>query len=64
MRKSKPSVKIKGVDVSSLTKKQQTTMKKHSVHHTGKHIQSMVNAMKRGSTFSESHKKAQKKVGK
>ena len=62
MKKPK-RIKVKGVDVSSLTKRQQTAMKRHSVHHTGKHIQSMVNSMKRGATFGESHKRAQKKVG-
>jgi anti-sigma28 factor (negative regulator of flagellin synthesis) len=56
--------KIKGVDVSSLTKKQQTTMKKHSVHHTKKHIKAMTDAMKKGATFMSSHKMAMKKIGK
>jgi len=57
-------MKVKGVDVSKLTKRQQNTMKKHSKHHTKKHIQYMVNSMKRGSSFSKSHVNAQKKVGK
>ena len=57
-------VKIKGVDVSSLTKRQQQSIKKHSKHHTKKHIQYMTNSMKRGSTFTKAHKNAQKKVGK
>ncbi|BAQ85097.1 hypothetical protein [uncultured Mediterranean phage uvMED] len=57
-------VKIKGVDVSSLTKRQQDNMKKHSKHHTKKHLQYMTNSIKRGSTFSKAHKNAQKKVGK
>lgn len=57
-------MKIKGVDVSTLTKRQQQTMKKHSVHHTKKHLQYMTNSMKRGSTFSKAHKNAQKNVGK
>ena len=57
-------VKIKGVNVSSLTKRQQDAMKKHSKHHTKKHIQYMTNSIKRGSTFNQAHKNAQKKVGK
>jgi hypothetical protein len=57
-------VKVKGVSVSSLNKRQQTAMKKHAKHHTAKHIKSMVAMMNRGSTFTESHKKAMKKVGK
>ena len=57
-------MKVKGVDLSKLTKRQQTALKKHSKHHTKKHIQYMVNSMKRGSSFSKSHVNAQKKVGK
>tara|TARA_R100000655_G_scaffold71977_1_gene110457 strand:- start:427 stop:600 length:174 start_codon:yes stop_codon:yes gene_type:complete len=57
-------VKVKGVDVSKLTKRQQGALKKHAKHHTKKHMQFMVNSMKRGSTFSKAHKSAQKKVGK
>ena len=30
-------MKVKGVDISKLTKSQQNTMKKHSKHHTKKH---------------------------
>ena len=55
--------KVKGVDVCSLTMRQQKTLKKHSVHHTKKHIQLMVTAMNDGKSFSASHKMAQKKVG-
>ena len=57
-------MKIKGVDVTKLTKSQQNAMKKHSKHHTKKHIQYMTNSIKRGSTFNQAHKNAQKKVGK
>ena len=54
---------VKGVSTAGLTNRQANTLKKHAVHHTGKHIRAMVNAMKRGASFSESHKKAQRKVG-
>tara|TARA_R100001591_G_scaffold30696_3_gene41621 strand:+ start:6158 stop:6379 length:222 start_codon:yes stop_codon:yes gene_type:complete len=57
-------VMIKGADVSALTTRQQATMKKHSVHHTGKHMKAMTAMMKRGKTFTQAHKAAQKKVGK
>ena len=57
-------MKIKGVDISSLNKRQQDTMKKHSEHHTKKHIQYMFNSIKRGATFTQAHKRAQKAVGK
>ena len=54
-------MKIKGVDVSKLTKRQQDTMKKHSKHHTKKHME--YNSMVRGATFTQAHKRAQKAVG-
>ena len=57
-------MKVKGVDVSSLTKRQQQSMKKHSQHHTKKHMQFMYNSMRRGASFSKAHVNAQKKVGK
>ena len=55
---------VKGVSTKGLTTRQANTLKKHSVHHTKKHISAMVNAMKKGMSFSASHKMAQKKVGK
>ena len=48
LRKKKNEMKIKGVDMSGLTKRQQQTMKKHSVHHTKRHMEYMRNSMKRG----------------
>jgi len=48
----------------ALTKRQQTTMKKHSKHHTKKHMTSMTKNMKKGKTFTQAHKIAMKKVGK
>ena len=48
----------------ALTKRQQTTMKKHSKHHTKKPMDSMTKAMKNGKTFTKAHKLAMKKVGK
>ena len=50
--------------MSGLTTRQQNAMKRHAEHHTAKHIQEMVKAIKKGSTFGESHKVAMKKVGK
>ena len=55
---------VKGVPTKGLTNRQATTLKKHSVHHTKKHIKAMVDAMKKGATFTASHKTAQRKVGK
>ena len=44
-------MKVKGVDISKLTKSQQKAMKKHSQHHTKKHMQYMYNSMRRGNSF-------------
>jgi len=57
-------MKVKGVDLSKLSKRQQETMKKHSKHHSKKHMQYMKNSMLRGATFTQAHKRAQKAVGK
>ena len=38
--------------------------KRHSAHHTKKHMSEMRKAMRAGSTFTAAHKKAMKKVGK
>jgi hypothetical protein len=49
---------------SMLTKRQTSTLKKHSVHHTAKHMKLMRKLMKNGKSFTAAHKEAQKKVGK
>jgi|TARA_R100000781_G_scaffold100716_2_gene64203 hypothetical protein len=58
------SKSVKGVSLSSLNTRQQGAMKRHSKHHTAKHLRAMVKSMKRGKTFTQSHKIAMKKVGK
>jgi|TARA_Y100000994_G_scaffold245533_1_gene247306 hypothetical protein len=47
-----------------LTSRQEATLKKHSKHHSTKHMAMMRREMKAGSTFTAAHKKAMKKVGK
>jgi len=47
----------------SLTANQKATMKKHSRHHTAKHMNEMTKMMIRGVSFREAHKKAMKKIG-
>jgi len=47
-----------------LTAKQTALMKKHKVHHSAKHMTAMKKAMLAGKTFTQTHKLAQKKVGK
>lgn len=50
--------------MAELTKRQKATMKKHSKHHTPRHMRLMTSLMKnQGKTFTEAHKQAQKKVG-
>ena len=49
---------------SLLTKRQASTLKKHSVHHTASHMKLMRKLMKEGKSFSAAHTQAMKKVGK
>ena len=56
-------MKVKGVNVDGLNKRQVSAMRRHSRHHTRKHLRVMVTAMRKGSTFTQSHKTAMKKVG-
>ena len=50
--------------MKELTKRQKDTLKRHSVHHTRKHMTEMRKLMKAGKTFTASHKIAMRKVGK
>ena len=50
--------------MKKLTERQTNTLKKHSVHHTKKHMAFMKKEMLAGTTFSAAHKDALKKVGK
>lgn len=50
--------------MAKLTKRQEMTMKKHSKHHSGKHMSMMRRAMMDGDSFTKAHKKAMAKVGK
>tara|TARA_B100000212_G_scaffold82661_1_gene59605 strand:+ start:10163 stop:10318 length:156 start_codon:yes stop_codon:yes gene_type:complete len=50
--------------VKKLTKRQIATLKRHSVHHTSKHMSFMKKKMMGGMSFGESHKLAMKQVGK
>ena len=47
-----------------LKKRQEDTMKRHSEHHSKKHMDLMRQLMRDGKTFTEAHKLAIKKVGK
>lgn len=50
--------------IKKLTEKQKEKLKKHSVHHSQKHMRSMRMAMMRGATFNQAHKDATANVGK
>ena len=50
--------------LKQLTQRQKDTLKKHSKHHTAKHMTEMRKMMKAGKTFTQAHKSAMKKVGK
>ena len=54
----------KMMPMKKLTDKQKERLKKHSVHHSQKHMRSMRMAMMRGASFSQAHKDAMAKVGK
>ena len=57
-------MKVKGVSVTGLSKRQVSSMRRHARHHTAKHLRSMVSAMRRGKTLGQSHSSAMRKVGK
>jgi hypothetical protein len=46
-----------------LTTRQKNTLKKHSEHHSDKHMAYMKRLMRNGETFTKAHKKAMTKVG-
>tara|TARA_Y100001938_G_C8038030_1_gene404514 strand:+ start:740 stop:1192 length:453 start_codon:yes stop_codon:yes gene_type:complete len=57
-------LKVKGVNVCDLNKVQQAQLRTHQSHHTKKHIESMVDHMKKGWNFNTSHYIAMQTVGK
>jgi len=59
--RKKTSMKVKK---KALTKRQDNAMKRHSKHHTNKHMKYMKRRMLMGDNFRAAHKKAQKQVGK
>ena len=56
--------KKKSKPLKALTPAQKDRLKKHSVHHTKKHMEQMKMDMRKGMSFSKAHQKAMKKVGK
>ncbi len=50
--------------MKKLTTRQQAALKRHSKHHTAKHMAAMRKDMRAGKTFSAAHRAAMKKFGK
>ena len=50
--------------MAGLTKRQKSTLSKHKVHHSPKHMAEMKKSMRTGDSFGKAHKKALRKVGK
>ena len=50
--------------MKKLTLSQMKTLKKHSEHHSKKHMDMMKKLMREGKTFKAAHTAAQKEVGK
>lgn len=57
-------MKRKIINDSGLNKSQKSALHKHSIHHTEKHIKSMIMNIKKGRSFKDSHLIAIKKLGK
>jgi hypothetical protein len=55
--------KKKAKPLKALTPAQKDKLKKHSVHHTKKHMEQMRKDMRKGLSFSKAHQKAMKDVG-
>jgi len=57
-------VEASTVVAKKLTKRQNNALRRHSRHHTKKHMAFMRTQMRKGKTFTAAHKAAMKKVGK
>ena len=55
---------MKYEDGGKVTKKEEKLLKKHSKHHSTKHMKEMKKDIIKGDSFTKSHNKAMKKVGK
>lgn len=59
--KKKP---LQKVVKKSISKRQETALKRHSKHHSAKHMAYMKRRMLMGDTMRQAHKKAMNKTGK
>ncbi len=61
---NKKGIKVFLSEKKMIDKKEKKLIKKHSPHHSKKHMSIMLKEMIQGMSFSKAHKKAIKKVGK
>jgi len=64
IKKKKPKKKVVLKTRIGLSQNQRDKLKQHAMHHTPKHMAFMIKEMKAGMSFTKSHKKALKMVGK
>ncbi len=64
IRKEVGDIVVARKTTKKLTKRQQATLRKHSSHHTKKHMAFMRAQMRKGKSFTAAHKAAMRKVGK
>jgi hypothetical protein len=57
-------LRSKKIKMAKLSLSQINTLKKHSVHHSKKHMDMMKKLMREGASFKSAHNKAQKQIGK
>ena len=53
-----------GINLKGLTATQRRQMSRHKTHHTKAHLRKMATEMRKGKSFSQSHRIAQRLVGK
>jgi len=54
---------LKGINLKGLTSRQKSQMQRHKTHHTKRHLSKMATEMRKGRTFTQSHRTAQRIVG-
>lgn len=54
---------LKGINLKGLTLRQKSQMQRHKTHHTKRHLSKMATVMRKGKTFAQSHRIAQRAVG-
>ncbi len=55
---------LTGINLNGLSARQRQQMRSHMVHHTKRHLSKMATEMRKGKTFAQSHRIAQRIIGK